>query len=161
MNAVVVGALVLPWLALYHFYQTEWACWAASWLDLRCVPHAYQGTWPQSILKLIGYHLFFVAIPEEMFYRGYLQARLDELWGTPWRIFGAQLGWGWLATCAIFALGHSIVQVQWWHFAIFFPSLMFGWMRARSGHVVAGALFHAACNVGVNILDTLYGLVPP
>jgi hypothetical protein len=61
----------------------------------------------------------------------------------------------------LFAFGHSLVQVQWWHFAIFFPSLVFGWMRARSGGVLAGAFFHAWANVTVHTLDTLYGIVPP
>jgi membrane protease YdiL (CAAX protease family) len=61
----------------------------------------------------------------------------------------------------VFAAGHSIVQFQWWHFAIFFPSLVFGWMRARTGQVVAGAGFHAWSNVTVSTLDTLYGIVKP
>ena len=68
---------------------------------------------------------------------------------------------GWLLTCVLFAFGHSIVIFQWWHFAIFFPALVFGWMRARTGGVIAGALFHAWCNVTVNVLDALYGVVHP
>lgn len=160
-NLGIVSVILLPWIAGYHLYQTVGLCSVARGLGLPCVPHEYLGIWPSSILKLIGYHLFFVAIPEEFFYRGYLQSRLDEVLGRPWTVFGARLGWGWIATCAIFAAGHSIVQFQWWHFAIFFPSLAFGWLRARTGHAVAGALFHAWCNVGVAILDTLYGITPP
>jgi membrane protease YdiL (CAAX protease family) len=105
--------------------------------------------------------VFFVAIPEEFFYRGYMQSRLDELWTPKWRVLGADLGPGWLLTCLVFAFGHSVVVFQWWHFAIFFPALIFGWLRARTNGVIAGALFHAACNVTVNILDSLYGVVHP
>lgn len=149
LNAAVIGAIAVPWVIGYHYYQTL------------LFGHEYGGTWPATPLKLIGYHLFFVAIPEEFFYRGYLQTRLDEAYGTPWRIFGVQLGAGWLITCVVFAFGHSLVQFQWWHFAIFFPSLLFGWMRARTGQIVAGALFHAWCNITVSTLDTLYGIAQP
>lgn len=116
--------------------------------------------WPivSAGVQLVGYHLFFAGLPEEIFYRGYLQSRLDEVFGTPWRVLGAPLGWGWLMTCVIFALGHDIVTLQWWHFAIFFPSLVFGWLRARTGGIVAGALFHAWCNITVSTLDALYGV---
>ncbi|MFI5301533.1 MAG: type II CAAX prenyl endopeptidase Rce1 family protein, partial [Polyangiales bacterium] len=31
--------------------------------------------------------------------------------------------------------------------AVFFPSLLFGWMRARTGGIGAGIAFHAACNL--------------
>lgn len=119
-------------------------------------------TWtlPPDLLTLIAYHLLFVAIPEEMFYRGYVQSRLDEAWPPRWRILGATLGPGWLVTCVVFALGHSVVSVQWWHVFIVVPSLAFGWMRARSGGIVAGALFHAWCNVTVGVLDHVYGLAP-
>src|SRR5690606_7880273 len=112
LNAVVVGAILGPWLVGYHLWQT------------RVMGHDYVGTWPASVALLVGYHLFFVAIPEEFFYRGYLQSRLDELWAPRWRVLGAQVGPGLLVTSLIFAFGHSLVFFQWWHFAIFFPSLV-------------------------------------
>ena len=59
----------------------------------------------------------------------------------------------------LFAIGHSIVQFQWWHFAIIFPSLVFGWMRALTGGIIAGAIFHWWSNVTVHTLDSLYGVI--
>ncbi len=115
---------------------------------------------PSELPKLVAYHLFFVAVPEELFYRGYVQSRLDEVWPARWQVFGALVGPGLLISSLIFALGHSVVLAQWWHPAIFFPSLVFGWLRARTGGVMAGAFFHAASNIGVNVLDTVYGLAP-
>ncbi len=162
-NALFIGAMVIPWVVGYHLYQTELFPWLSQTFlgDLPKRTASYQGIWPDSMLKLIGFHLFYVAIPEEFFYRGYVQSRLEEAFGPKWRIFGVELGWGWLLSCVIFAFGHSIVSFQWWHFAIIFPSLVFGWLRARTGQVMAGAFFHAWCNVLVTTLDTLYGLVPP
>lgn len=149
LNAVVIGVVLVPWLVGYHSYQSLIFGFENAWI------------WPSDPVKLVGYHLFFVAIPEEFFYRGYMQSRFDEAYPPQWRILGARLGPGWLFTCVLFAFGHSLVQFQWWHFAIFFPSLVFGWMRARTGGIVAGALFHAWSNVTVSTLDTLYGIVPP
>ena len=152
LNAVVIGIVMVPWVLGYHLYQTTLFDYELQW------------TWPESALMLVGYHLFFVAIPEELFYRGYIQTRLDEVFRPKWTIFGAKLGWGWIITCVIFAIGHSLVVFQWWHFAIFFPSLVFGWMRARTGGIIAGALFHAWSNIGVSTLDALYGVqavLPP
>lgn len=162
LNAVAVGVIVVPWLVVYHLWTTTLEPHLWAWVFDRPVHlRQFLGIWPSSILKLVAYHLFFVAIPEELFYRGYLQTRLDEAFGTRWRVLGANIGPGLLITSLIFAAGHSIVQVQWWHFAIFFPSLVFGWMRARTGQIVAGAFFHAWSNVTVSTLDTLYGVVPP
>ncbi|NCG19210.1 MAG: CPBP family intramembrane metalloprotease [Rhodobacterales bacterium] len=149
VNGMAIGVILLPFLIGYHFWQTL------------VMGFQYEGLWPESPIKLIGYQLFFVAIPEEFFYRAYMQSRLDEVFRPKWRIFGADLGWGWILTCLLFAFGHSIVLFQWWHFAIFFPSLVFGWMRARTGGIIAGALFHAWSNITVSILDTLYGILPP
>lgn len=160
-----------PYVALYHLWQT---LLFPGILDLLCAAGApvcggaaFQHAigpawrWPSEPIQLVAYHVLFVAIPEELYYRGYVQSRLDEVWAPRWRIGGALLGPGWLVTCVVFALGHSIVSFQWWHFAIVFPSLVFGWMRARTGGVLAGAFFHAWCNVAVGVLDVVYGLQAP
>lgn len=149
LNLVFVAVVGPLFLVGYHYWQT-----------LVMGIH-YRGTWPSQPLMLMGYHLFFVAIPEEMYYRGFMQTRLDQVWEPRWRILGATLGPGWLLTCVLFAFGHSLVVFQWWHVAIIFPSLAFGWMRARTDDVLAGALFHALCNISVGFLDTLYGIVAP
>ncbi|MCB9665933.1 MAG: CPBP family intramembrane metalloprotease [Alphaproteobacteria bacterium] len=160
-----------PYIALYHLWHTAIFPWILGGLcDLggpTCAMARFQTAvgpaWrlPAEPLQLVAYHVLFVAIPEELYYRGYVQSRLDEVWTPRWRIGGALLGPGWLVTCVVFALGHSVVSFQWWHLAIVFPSLVFGWMRARTGGVLAGAFFHAWCNVTVGILDVVYGLQPP
>ncbi len=149
LNAVAICVIFVPFVVGYHLWHTL------------VFGHELQWTWPSEPLKLVGYHLFFVAIPEEFFYRGYIQTRLDEVFAPRWRVLGADVGWGLVITCVIFAIGHSIVTFQWWHPFIFFPSLVFGWMRARTGDVMAGAFFHAWSNVTVGTLDTLYGVIPP
>lgn len=90
--------------------------------------------------------LIAVALPEEFFFRGFLQDRLCAFFKPRWNIFGASLGWGWPLTAVIFAFAHSVIAVQWWHFSIFFPALLFGWLREKTGSITAPVLFHAFCN---------------
>lgn len=98
-----------------------------------------------------------IALPEEVFYRGYLQTRLDDAWPGRARIFGASVGPSVLVTSAIFALGHLLTIHDPGRLAVFFPSLLFGWLRARTGGVGASIAFHASCNLFSATLLELYG----
>jgi hypothetical protein len=66
--------------------------------------------------------------------------------GPERRLLGAGVGPGFLATQALFAVGH-LVTLQPWRLATFFPGLLFGWVRARSGDVVAPVVVHALSNL--------------
>ena len=96
------------------------------------------------------FQLIMVALPEEFYFRGYFQSTIDKILPKRWPIFGVHLGWGWIITAAVFALAHSIVVVKWWHFSIFFPALVFGYLRERTGSITAPILFHAASNLFMN-----------
>jgi len=146
LTAAVTSVIGLPFLAGYHLWQT------------RLFGAAPGSGLPDELLVLVAYQVFFVAIPEEFFYRGYFQTRLNEIFARRWLVLGTPMGWGSVIASAYFAFGHSLVDVQWWHFATFFPGLVFAWMRERTSGVVPGALFHAVCNVSVVVLDTHYGL---
>ena len=100
--------------------------------------------------------LILVAVPEEWFYRGYLQQRLHEAWGTPWRVLGAQMGAGWIVSSVLFALGHLVLDPRPSRLAVFFPSLLFGWMKTRTGSILAPSLFHALSNVWIQGLNYVY-----
>jgi len=97
--------------------------------------------------------LIVVAVPEELFFRGYLMERLEQVWPPTHRLFGAKVGWALIVSSALFALGHLAVIPNPQRLAVFFPALLFGWMRARTGSIAAGALYHALCNL---LADTLH-----
>ena len=164
LNLWTIGVIVVPFVVGYDLWHTQiFPYILVEYLgkDPQVLEVAQlQWVWPSDLFRLVGYHLFFVAIPEEVFYRGYLQTRFDEHFGTPWKVLGVNVGWGLVLTCVLFAFGHSLIAPQWWHAFIFFPSLVFGWMRAKTGGPMAGALFHAWSNVTVATLDTLYGVIP-
>jgi membrane protease YdiL (CAAX protease family) len=108
---------------------------------------------PEGVGQLLA-----IALPEEAFYRGYLQSELDQVWRPRWHVFGAKLGYGWVVTSAVFAVGHVLTQPNPNRLAVFFPALVFGWLRSRSGGIGAGTVFHAACNLFSLFLEKSYGL---
>lgn len=106
--------------------------------------------------KTAVFQLLLVALPEEFFFRGYMQGALNTVFKARWRVFGAQLGFAWLLTAAVFALSHSFVNYQWWHFSIFFPALVFGWLREKTGSITAPILFHALSNIASDYVARCY-----
>jgi CAAX protease family protein len=102
--------------------------------------------------------LVVIALPEEAFYRGYLQSRLDEVWPRRVMVLGAPLGIGWLVASAIFALGHIATVHLPARLAVFFPALLFGWLRARTKGIGASVLFHWVCNLGSFALGRGFGV---
>lgn len=108
---------------------------------------------PPDLAALFAAEVLSIALPEEVFYRGYLQTRLDQALPARRNILGAQVGWALPISSAIFVAGHLAVSPAPWQLAIFFPSLVFGWMRARTGSLVAPILYHALCNVGMMVLQ--------
>lgn len=91
--------------------------------------------------------LFIVAFPEEFFFRGFFQESINQVFPPKNKIFGVSFGWSQILVAAVFALSHSLIHWQWWHFSIFFPALAFGWLKEKTGTIWAAVVFHAVCNV--------------
>jgi membrane protease YdiL (CAAX protease family) len=102
--------------------------------------------------------LLVIALPEEMFYRGYLQPRLERVLPPRFNVLGARVGLAVVITSAIFAVGHLATALHPSRLAVFFPSLLFGWLAKRSGGVGAAVVFHAACNLFASYLARSYAL---
>lgn len=113
---------------------------------------------PDSVFDEVLGQLLVIALPEEAFYRGYLQTALDDRFGARWKILGAHLGPGWLIGAAIFAIGHLTTELRPERLAVFFPALLFGWLRARTGGIGAPVLLHAIFNLFAATLARGYGL---
>ena len=61
------------------------------------------------------------------------------------------------AITTIFALGHVATVHLATRLAVFFPALLFGWLRARTGGVGASVALHALCNLFAAYLARSYG----
>jgi membrane protease YdiL (CAAX protease family) len=138
LKAFAMAALVIfpPFFLIAHGWQR--IVWGAGPFS----PAGFPGFINFALVQLL-----LVALPEEFFFRGYLQSALNRVFAPRWRVLGAQIGWGFFITAAVFAFAHTAVTYRWWHFSIFFPALVFGWLRERTGSVIAPTLFHATANV--------------
>lgn len=160
---LVTIALIYPFFILGNHI---WQGWGFTWvtgelLDFRrpYAPHSPRFGLPEDIVEQGIYQLIGVGYAEEWFYRGYMQTRLGTiLKGRGIRVFGADLGPAFWVTTILFTLGHSIVTFQWWQPFILFPTLIFGWLRIRTGNVLAGAIFHGFANTAMAALDSIYGV---
>lgn len=151
-SAAALGWVVLLMALIFPFF---WVGYRVYWH-----PAAHFAIrLPPSIFDEIAGQLVVIALPEEAFFRGFLQTELDRAWAPRWRILGADLGPGWLVSAAIFAVGHLLTIRHPARLAVFFPALVFGWLRARTRGVGAPVLFHAACNIFSSALMRGYGLV--
>ena len=151
-------AKALGWALLMAaiFYPPFWYGYTVWWK----VAQPFSLAFPDDFASRALGQVLVIALPEEAFFRGYLQSALDGHWkGRCWRVLGAELGPGWILSAAIFAVGHLLTIPNPARLGVFFPALLFGWMRARSGGVGAGVLFHAMCNLFSMWLAHGYGLV--
>jgi len=110
-------------------------------------PVGWDGLFPDHPLRLIIAQFLLVAVPEEFFFRGWLQAELDDRCAARWNLAGAKVGVGWIVANILFTLAHLAVHVSPARASVFFPGLLFGWLRARTGSVLYPALLHAICNI--------------
>jgi membrane protease YdiL (CAAX protease family) len=102
--------------------------------------------------------LFFGAgFGEEIFFRGYIQSRLNQSFGRPWRVLRLQFGVGLLVSALLFGFIHALNTVDyfsgrfefawlWWG-TNFCTGLFFGCLRERTGSVLPGAIIHGVEDV--------------
>jgi uncharacterized protein len=113
---------------------------------------------PAGFAQEIPLQLLVVALPEELFYRGWMQTSwARSAPGRGVRVLGVRLGAGFLWTQILFAAGHLVV-LQPWRLATFLPGLWFGWLRERHGSIVAPVVAHALSNLFLRALEaSFYG----
>lgn len=143
----VVASIIVfpPFLVLAHFWQT--LVWDV---------HPYRVAGFPGFTSAMVVQILVVALPEEFYFRGYFQSAMDKIFPKARRVLGANLGWGWFLTALIFAFAHSFITYKWWHFSIFFPALVFGYLRERTGNIIAPTLFHAASNLLMDWFSRCY-----
>jgi membrane protease YdiL (CAAX protease family) len=115
--------------------------------------HAFSFTPPPELASYVVSQLLVVALPEEALFRGYLQGRLEDAERRRARLLGVQVApRAFLLQAVLFALIHVAVDHNPARLAVFFPALLFGWVRARRGGVGAAIVLHAASNLLSDIL---------
>ena len=125
-SAIVLLALLLGGAAIYFVYASLPLPPGAAAPPAAPLPPAGQFLVRQAL---------FAAIPEEVFFRGYLYDAFDESGWEPV-----------ILTSALFAAGHLAIHASPYRAMTFFPALLFGWGRKKSGNVYVPVLLHLAFN---------------
>jgi membrane protease YdiL (CAAX protease family) len=113
--------------------------------------------WPVEPLDFVLGQLIVVALPEEVLFRGYFQTRLGDLFGGERTWLGMRISpAAWLCQAVLFALLHFVVAFHPARLAVFFPGLVFGFLRASRGGIGAAIWFHAMSNFLSEILARGY-----
>lgn len=152
--AVLIPPFILAFVGYAEVLRYLPPAWSRYLSPLTGVP-SFHFRLPLRFTEWTIDQLFVVALPEEFFYRGYLQTRLRDAWPHGKVIFGVRIGPAFLLTAVLFALGHLAI-FQAWRLAVFFPALLFGWLRERTGTVVGSTLVHAICNLLELVLEASF-----
>ncbi len=116
--------------------------------------HAAPGlTW---ILLWLVSQLLVVALPEEMFFRGYVLGRLRAAFPPQRALFGVPFGRAHVISAVLFALIHLVLVPAPQRLLVFFPGLLFAWLTERSRGTFASTTHHALANVCQTALLLLY-----
>lgn len=136
---VLAGLLLLPMMVAWHFNH------------------------PLLKVFLLTISLFLCAgFGEELFFRGYIQSRVNQAFGRPYQCLGVSFGAGLLVASLLFGFIHALNTVNYftgrfdfawpWCFLNFFIGLLLGCLRERTGSILPGALVHG--------LGDLLGKIP-
>ncbi len=100
--------------------------------------------------------LIMPGLAEELVFRGVYQPLLNRALGKPWRLAGADFGWGLIITAILFAGSNGLVALDAQlharivlHAAIapFLMSLVSGWVRERTDSVWPSVFGHNLSNI--------------
>ncbi len=136
--AAGVAAVVLPVYAL---------CWPL----FNAAPAARHFVLDGARWKEILTNLLAVALTEEMYFRGFVQTRLGDAFGVAKdlalrpRLKAMTLPV--IIAAALFAITHVTVEVTLQRAVVFFPALLFGYVRVWRGGIGAAVFLHAISNV--------------
>ena len=107
-------------------------------------------------LKLAFVQVVVIALPEELFFRGFVHEMCERALPPRRRLLGGGVGLALLLSSALFAAGHLASGLDPRRLAVFFPGLLFGWMRSATGSILAGTIAHAASNLFIRVLEQMF-----
>jgi len=162
ITAAVAIAIIFPIFAVGYFAFYEVAC--HSKLLAHFVPrgmcaqyhgvaglHAPKLSW--SLLEFCLVQLLVVALPEELFFRGFMLGLLEKRFPPKRRFLGGGIGLALVLSSLAFALVHIPKDGDPRVLATFFPGLLFGWMRSATRSILASTITHGCSNILIKLLD--------
>ena len=107
----------------------------------------------QELPGWILYQFLYIAVSEELFFRGFLQGRLLKL--NIWTTKEGEVSWQRLTvviSAMVFALAHMLILGETYAAITFFPGLLFGWLFLKTRSLLTPVIFHGLAN-------TVYALI--
>lgn len=115
-------------------------------------------------VETLLFQLTMPGIDEEIIYRGILLVLLNRAFGTSWKVLGANVGWGWLISSALFGLIHGIgFAGSPFHFQFSLAPIVFagitglviGWLRERTGSLYPAIFLHSTVDSAGLIINAI------
>jgi membrane protease YdiL (CAAX protease family) len=152
MAGVQVAVLfVLGWLLKRKPTRDETGTLVGAVALIASSSFAQQATLGNAVSAFVFYILF-LGLGEELLFRGYIQSRLNSAWGKPFQFFGVAWGWGIVIASVLFGFMHVLnlgglvrgawQPEWWWGFWTFFGGLVLGFVREKTGSIVAPTILH-------------------
>lgn len=135
--ALVASVATFPPFAVGH----------AIWQE-HVVGRAAEFTWrmPPDLVEIVLQNTFLVALPEELFYRGFVETRLDRLMPTRFAVLLIPLSRTVFLASALFAVGHFVGEWNPARLGPFFPAFMFSALARRGGSITGAVVYHGLSN---------------
>jgi membrane protease YdiL (CAAX protease family) len=110
-----------------------------------------------NVLLAVLWLFFGAGFGEEIFFRGYIQSRVNQAFGFPFRFMGVDFGWGLIVSSVLFGFIHVLNTVDYfggrfdfawsWWLPNFASGLFFGFLREKTKSVLAGSIIHGLLDV--------------
>ncbi len=121
--------------------------WLLRLLD-RSIPLPPIDAWQPDPFSWLLYQFLYVAVAEEVFFRGYIQSGMARLVDRARSLSRTTRQCVVIAvSAACFALAHVIIQGQIISALVFLPGLVMAWLYVRTRSIWAPILFHGLANV--------------
>jgi len=122
-------------------------------LSLPLRPVLSQG---QGWFSWVFYQFMYIAVAEELFFRGFLQSNVLRLTGfAAVKRKNLKMSMAIIISAGCFAIAHVVVQGRMISALTFGPGLIFGWLFMRTRSLVAPILFHGLVNTSYFVMAEL------
>ncbi len=151
----VILLLLRRWPLLERVHAGVGAACAAIVLAAPFVAAALRGAAAGPVALAFAWRIIGAGVGEEVFFRGYVQSRLNAAFGRPWQVLGVRFGMGLVIASLLFGLIHALNTVDyfagsyhfaWWH-ALTTVAMPYGLLREQTGGVAAPAILHGLIDV--------------
>lgn len=133
-------------------------CWTGLALyTVGCLAYGFTNL-PASGVAITAISLYLAVAPgEEIFFRGYMLTRLNEVFPRRFALGRVRFGFGLVLTSVLFGVIHAFNPVNYFTgqftfawalcFSTMISGFLFGFLREATGSIVPGMMWHAAANL--------------